>query len=104
MNRLVLCIAASLVFAIGGVARGLDCGRGCCGPCWCPDNYCPKPCPYVCLPATCGCCDDYCAKPLPCICLPATCGCCDDYCPKPLPCVSWPCCWPESYRCPPCGR
>ncbi|MBN2023585.1 MAG: hypothetical protein JW809_12440 [Pirellulales bacterium] len=75
------------------------CGGSCCF--WCPDDYCPKPAPCVCLPRTCGRCDDYCPKPAPCVCPPRICGGCDDYCPKPAPCVQL-CPWPNSfYRCVP---
>ncbi len=74
--------------------------------CWCPDDYCPKPCPSFCLPPICGCRDSYCPKPAPCVSMPPVRGCPDDYCPKPPPCVSWPCRWPDFYKCPPprCGR
>ncbi|HUT90775.1 MAG TPA: hypothetical protein VMY37_14825 [Thermoguttaceae bacterium] len=89
--------------ALGGKAAS-GCG---CRPCWCPDDYRPKPCPRFCLPRACGRCDDYCPKPVPCFRLPPTCGRCDDYGPKPAPCVRWPYARPEFSKCPPplpCGR
>jgi hypothetical protein len=61
------------------------CAKCAAGPCWCPDDYCPKPLPCPpCKDCNC-CCDDYCPKPMPCPpCKDCNC-CCDDYCPKPAP-------------------
>lgn len=72
--------------------------------CSCPDDYCPKPFPEICLPCRPSCPDDYCPKPCPATCLPCRCGCPDDYCEKPLPCVR-PLACRDDYRCPPpaCG-
>ncbi len=72
---------------------------------WCPDDYCPKCPPRICLPKYCGSCNNYDAKCAPCICLPKYCGSCDDYDAKCLPCLKIPCRFPSFYRCPPprCG-
>ncbi|MHB1036187.1 MAG: hypothetical protein ACYC35_15960 [Pirellulales bacterium] len=111
MFRFAPLLTVLVVFWLGGIARATDlcdrslgaelrCTRCAAIPCWCPDDYCPKPLPCVpclkrsCLP------DDYCPKPLPCVPCRAASTCVDDYCPKPLPVL----CWPLSrqfLRCPP---
>ena len=50
---------------------------------WCPDDYCSKQEPCVCVPLRFQC-DDYCSKKEPCIC-PGLHFTCDDYCKKCLP-------------------
>lgn len=100
---LALTGASSPAALAGGPTGKSACG---CGPRWCCDDYCPKPCPKICLPSYCGGCDTYCPKLAPCIKTPAYCGGCDTYCPKPEPCVQIPCTFPCFYRCPPksgCG-
>ena len=52
---------------------------------WCPDDYCSKKEPYVCVPLRFEC-DDYCSKKEPCVCVPLRFQ-CDDYCSKKEPCV-----------------
>jgi len=75
-------------------------------PVWCPDDYCPKFPPCVCLPKYCGTSDCYRAKCAPCVCLPRVCGTCDCYCAKSPPCLKIPCRFPSFYKCPPpkCGN
>ncbi len=89
----------------GSVSSGITDGVAGCGRCclswWCPNDYCPKVCPSFCRPSLRGCCDDYCPKRTPCFCMPQAYGRCDDYRLKPAPCISWPCRWPDFYRCPP---
>lgn len=79
-----------------------------CTPCWCRNDYCPKPMPCTaCVPAKC--CDDYCVKPLPLVPCPVAHACCNDYCVKPLPSVCCPTraapyfCVPTCCALPPCG-
>jgi hypothetical protein len=74
---------------------------GLCPTCRCPDDYVPKPCPWICLAPIQGCRDDYCPKAFPSICPPAIRWLCDDYCPKPCPSLCFPWTFHESYRCPP---
>ena len=78
-------------------------GKQCCTlrPIWCPDNYCPKCPPCLCLPRLCGGCDCYDAKCPPCLCPPTYCGRCDCYDAKCPPCVNIPCFFPSFYKCPP---
>jgi hypothetical protein len=71
---------------------------------WCPDDYCSKKEPCVCIPLCFGC-DDYCSKKPPCVCAPLCFG-CDDYCKKcPPKACSGPLC--QFLRCgssrQPCG-
>ena len=66
---------------------------------WCPDDYCRKKEPSVCVPLCFGC-DDYCGKKEPCVC-PGLRFTCNDYCKKCLPKVcSSPRC--DLLRCGPC--
>jgi hypothetical protein len=68
---------------------------------WCPDDYCPKKEPCVCVPLRFGC-DNYCGKKEPCVCVPLCFG-CDDYCGKCPPKV---CSGPlyRSLKCGPSGQ
>ena len=81
--------------------RPLFGGKSACGAmACCPDDYCRKCPPRICLPAYCGTCDCYDRKCAPCICLPAYCGTCDCYDPKCPPCLSIPCPSSAYYKCP----
>src|SRR5678815_4543351 len=74
----MLCFAA----AVCSAAPPGSCVR--CEKCLCPDDYCPKPLPWV--PCLCRprCLDEYCPKPWPCPACRASNCCPDDYCSKPF--------------------
>jgi len=81
--------AALRVSSRGPLAQAIGDQR-CCAqcaaqPCWCPDDYCPKPQPCVPCPNYCVCPDTYCPKPQPCVPCPNYCVYPDTYCPKPAP-------------------
>ena len=88
MQRLavfLICVFSCLTASAGNpLHRLFDCQAvpDCVGR-WCPDDYCSKKEPCVCVPLRFQC-DDYCSKKEPCVC-PGLRFTCDDYCNKCLP-------------------